>query len=557
MPTNSLQNHQLDIGQLFIGAGLLSQQDLDQIISTGGYKSGFDLVQEVVSHNIATEDVVAELLAKGTGFSYVNNLRREEDFHGNAFSEIETDFLKTLRVAPYDRVGSLLKVAVADSTGIHNLEQFAGQMEQLTLEPHIIPLSRLDSALNIIEEKKGAAQDHDTAAPLFSGSVVEFVDLLLHTSIADGASDIHVEPFDKEAMIRRRIDGIMQIWPTGQFLFQHYAAITTRIKILSGLNISEKRLPQDGAIALEHEGDEVDMRVSVLPCLFGERIVIRILNKGGLDMNINSLGFGELELKHLKQAVDSPQGMVLVTGPTGSGKSTTLYSIINRINSPEKNILTAEDPVEYQMGGIGQVQVKEEIGLTFSAALRSFLRQDPEVILVGEIRDRETVDIAIKAALTGHLVLSTLHTNDAPSTITRLVNMGVPTYLITSSLTLIVAQRLARKNCPSCRVVDTTVSCDRLVEIGFTAEEAERVDLYHGEGCPKCKGSGYKGRTGIYEVLQVTERIHEAIDRDASAEELESEARKEGFRTIQEVAREMLVSGDLSFLEFGRVIWIG
>lgn len=550
------QDCQFDAGKLLIDAGLLTQQDLDQIISTMGGQNGVDLIQEVVKRNIITEDEVAEALARGSGFVHIHRLRREEDFHKNAFEEFETGFLKTSRIAPFDRIGSLLKVAISDATGLNNLQQFTAQLGEITVEPHIISLSQFDQALEVIEQKSTELKQIDNGSS-FTGSVVEFVDLLLHASIAESASDIHIEPFDKEAIIRRRIDGIMQVWPTGQFLFQNYAAITTRIKILSGLNISEKRLPQDGAITLVHEKDEVDMRVSVLPCLFGERIVIRILNKGGLDMNINSLGFGELELKRLKQAVDNPQGMVLVTGPTGSGKSTTLYSIINRINSPEKNILTAEDPVEYQMLGIGQVQVKEEIGLTFSAALRSFLRQDPEVILVGEIRDRETVDIAIKAALTGHLVLSTLHTNDAPSTITRLVNMGVPTYLITSSLTLIVAQRLARKNCPACRIVDTSVSKERLVEIGFSEEEAERVVLHRGEGCAKCKGSGYKGRTGIYEVLQITDNIHDAIDQGASTEELETEARKEGFRTIQEVAREMLVSGDLSFLEFGRVIWIG
>ena len=343
----------------------------------------------------------------------------------------------------------------------------------------------------------------------------------------------------------------MQVWPTSEFLFENFVAITTRVKILAALNISEKRLPQDGAITITHDDLDVDIRVSVLPALFGERVVMRILNKGALDMNVDALGFDERELSALKRAVDAPQGMVLVTGPTGSGKSTTLYSVLNRINKPELNILTAEDPVEYQMEGIGQVQIKDEIGLSFSSVLRSFLRQDPDVILVGEIRDKETVDIAIKAALTGHLVLSTLHTNDAPSTVTRLLNIGVPGYMIASSLKLVLAQRLIRRNCPECREIDESLQLTDLKQLGFHSEE---IHFQKGAGCDHCNGSGYKGRRGVYEVLEITDAIRDAIDHGKTADELRQVAQQEGFRTMQEIARELIVSGDLSFVEYGRVM---
>ena len=329
---------------------------------------------------------------------------------------------------------------------------------------------------------------------------------------------------------------------------------------MSKLDIAERRIPQDGGSTFKYGDKEMDLRISIMPTKNNERIVMRLLNKEAGDVSLAQLGFADQDLKILEEAINSPQGMVLVTGPTGSGKTTTLYSILKTINKPSMNILTAEDPVEYELEGVGQVQVREDIGYTFETALRSFLRQDPEVILVGEIRDKATVDIALKAALTGHLVFSTLHTNDAPSTITRLQNMGTPDYLISAACTLVMAQRLARKTCIECRVPDERINPKTLTSIGFTAEEASRVRPVIGKGCSACAsgdsgaGNGYKGRMGIYEILKVSKNIKDAILRQATTLELKQVAKQDNFRTMQDMGRELIHTGDLSFSEYQRVL---
>ena len=339
-----------------------------------------------------------------------------------------------------------------------------------------------------------------------------------------------------------------------KFLHENYSAVVARIKIISKLDIAERRVPQDGASTFKSETKEIDLRVSILPTKNNERIVMRILNKDAGDKALSDLGFESNDLEKLVKAITSPQGMVLVTGPTGSGKTTTLYSVLKHINKPGMNILTAEDPVEYEMEGVGQVQVKEAIGYTFEEALRSFLRQDPEVILVGEIRDKATVDIALKAALTGHLVFSTLHTNDAPSSITRLVNMGTPNYLISAALTLIMAQRLARKSCLDCRVLDENITPKLLNSIGFLPEQSARAKIYKGAGCEECSGSGYKGRMGIYEILEIDNELKAGILSNLQQNELNAIAKKNGFRTMQDMGQDLLLSGDLSFAEYERVL---
>jgi len=340
-------------------------------------------------------------------------------------------------------------------------------------------------------------------------------------------------------------------------LFEFYNSIITRIKILASLNIAERRLPQDGAITYEtRDLREIDIRVSILPTKIGERVVMRILDHSAFEPRIENLGFREDDEARFKKAIDQPQGLVLVTGPTGSGKSTTLYAALHRLNRDDVNIMTAEDPVENVMEGVGQVQIKENIGLTFTAALRSFLRQDPEIILVGEIRDRDTADIAIKSSLTGHLVLSTLHTNDAISTVTRLINMGVPAYLITASLTLVVAQRLARKNCPDCLVVDESVTDEHLKIVGFTPEDAEQFPIKKGQGCSSCNNTGYKGRQGVYEILSIDPELREAILNGENAATMLEIAQRNGFSTMQEVARGFLKSGVLSSAEYQRVFLV-
>lgn len=397
--------------------------------------------------------------------------------------------------------------------------------------------------------------------PLSCGSnVIEFVDNAIENAITLGVSDLHFEPFENRSRLRYRRDGVLREVPEfGEFLHENYSAISTRIKIMSSLDISERRLPQDGAIQFNYKAknDVVDLRVSILPTKEGERVVMRIMDKSSLNMPLKNLGFSDETFKKLEKAINSPQGMILVTGPTGSGKSTTLYAVLNALNNEEVNLMTAEDPVEFGVEGIGQVHVKDNIGLTFTAALRSFLRQDPEVIMVGEIRDKDTGDIAVKAALTGHLVLSTLHTNDAPSTITRLINMGIPSYLITSSLTLVVAQRLARVICQNCKTEDPDQGQEQLKAIGFTDEELVGAKAYKGKGCDKCMDSGVKGRRAIHEVLVITKNLKEAILAGKNDLELcEVAKKKDGFITMQDVGRKMIKDGIITVEEFKRILMV-
>jgi type IV pilus assembly protein PilB len=364
--------------------------------------------------------------------------------------------------------------------------------------------------------------------------VIKLVNVILMSAISKGASDIHIEPYEKEYRIRYRIDGILYNIMSPSLKMRD--AITSRVKIMAKLDIAEKRLPQDGRIKIRFSDNgsskDIDFRVSCLPTLFGEKIVMRLLDKSKLMLDMTKLGFEDESLRKLEVAINKPWGMVLVTGPTGSGKTTTLYSSISRINTPETNIMTAEDPVEFNLQGVNQVQVRENIGLNFAAALRSFLRQDPNIILVGEIRDFETAEIAVKAALTGHLVLSTLHTNDAPSTINRLMNMGIEPFLVASSLNLVCAQRLVRRVCQSCKVAED-LPAQALEQIGFTTEEARKVKAFKGSGCEKCNKTGYKGRVGLYEVMEITDELRELILVGASALELSRKAIEEGMITLR------------------------
>jgi type IV pilus assembly protein PilB len=383
--------------------------------------------------------------------------------------------------------------------------------------------------------------------------VIRLVNLMLMSAIQKGASDIHIEPYEKEFRVRFRIDGILYNVMAPPMKFRD--AITSRIKIMAKLDIAEKRLPQDGRIkirfAVEGATKEIDFRVSCLPTLFGEKIVMRLLDKDKLMLDMTRLGFESESLLKLEAAIAKPWGMVLVTGPTGSGKTNTLYSSIAKVNTTETNIMTAEDPVEFNLVGVNQVQVRENIGLNFAAALRSFLRQDPNIILVGEIRDFETAEIAVKAALTGHLVLSTLHTNDAPSTISRLMNMGIEPFLVASSVNLICAQRLVRRVCASCKE-DHPTPPQALVEAGFTPDEAQRVVPKRGTGCEVCNQTGYKGRVGLYEVMEVTEELRELILVGASGLELKRKAVEEGMITLRRSGLRKVMEGVTTIEEVAR-----
>jgi type IV pilus assembly protein PilB len=436
--------------------------------------------------------------------------------------------------------------SVEDQERKKELEEIVSFIDEGQTET--VELEGMDEAsLNLAEMEKAAEE-----AP-----VIKLVNYILTDAVKRGASDIHLEPYEKEYRVRYRIDGMLQTIMNPPNKLRD--AIISRVKIMSKLDISEKRLPQDGRIMIKFLKDgkkkSLDFRVSVLPTLHGEKIVMRLLDKENLRLDMTKLGFEQESLTKFQKAIFKPYGMVLVTGPTGSGKTNTLYSSIAQLNKADTNIITAEDPVEFQLPGINQVQMKEQIGLNFATALRSFLRQDPNIILVGEIRDFETAEIAIKAALTGHLVLSTLHTNDAPSTISRLMNMGIEPFLVATSVHLICAQRLTRRICTGCKVEDE-VGPQVLIDAGYTPEEVKSVKAYKGKGCATCGNKGYRGRVGLYEVLEITDELRELILVGASALELRKKAAEQGmislrrsglikvaagFTTLEEVIRETVL----------------
>ena len=478
---------------------------------------------------------------------------------------IDLRYIQDNLLVPFEMSDGILKIAIADASKLGLMKNLKTMTK---MEPELFAASISDvnefinrllrqdtpkiSASNVKVEK---IEKNKEELVEVGSEVIVFGNKLITEAINLGVSDIHIESFRDSAQVRFRIDGILQVMEKySKFLYENYSAVVARIKIISKLDIAERRVPQDGASTFKSDTKEIDLRVSILPTKNNERIVMRILNKDAGDKALDDLGFESKDLEKLVKAITSPQGMVLVTGPTGSGKTTTLYSVLKHINKPGMNILTAEDPVEYEMEGVGQVQVKEAIGYTFEEALRSFLRQDPEVILVGEIRDKATVDIALKAALTGHLVFSTLHTNDAPSSITRLLNMGTPNYLISAALTLIMAQRLARKTCLDCRVIDENITPKLLNSIGFLPEQSSRAKIYKGKGCEQCNGTGYKGRMGIYEILEIDNELKSGILSNLQQTELNAIAKKNGFRTMQDMGQDLLLSGDLSFAEYERVL---
>ena len=460
---------------------------------------------------------------------------------------------------PLSRVGSTLTIAMTDPTNVFAMDDIKF-MTGFNVEPVVASESAIAEAITKFYGEAQAVQELDKVMKDLAGEeadlelaaeeaemdlaslekaaeeapIIKLVNLILTDSLKRGASDIHIEPYEKEYRVRFRIDGILQSVMTPPLKLKD--AITSRIKIMAKLDISEKRLPQDGRIMIkftkEGKKKELDFRVSTVPTLFGEKIVMRLLDKENLRLDMTKLGFEVESLNKFEKAILKPYGMVLVTGPTGSGKTNTLYSSVARLNTPETNIMTAEDPVEFQLPGINQVQMKEQIGLNFAAALRAFLRQDPNIILVGEIRDFETAEIAVKAALTGHLVLSTLHTNDAPATVSRLMNMGIEPFLVATSVHLICAQRLVRRICAGCKE-EANLPEQALLDAGYAPEELKTVKVYHGKGCSTCNNTGYKGRAGLYEVLEISDELRELILVGASALELRKKAIELGMITLR------------------------
>ena len=575
---------EINIINMLIDQDIISGKDLPNIkkISKEGNKSQIDAVFEL---KLASEDRILEVLVKEQNLETVD--LSQIPIGDNIKSVLPTNYINMNFVAPFKVEGKTLHIAIPDSSKLSlmrnlktitkkNIELHAAKVSQISdfIEKLLAEsgdvttetikkknkekIKTFDSDLAEAGEVLDTTPEEDIEAIENESEVIKFSTAVVAEAIQSGVSDIHIEPFRFSSRVRYRLDGMLQEQEQfKQFLHDNYGAVVTRFKIMGKLDIAERRLPQDGAIPFKIDGKIVDLRLSMLPTANNERIVMRILNKDAGDISLEQLHFDESDLKSLRKAIHGTQGLVLVTGPTGSGKTTTLYSILKEVSKPHLNILTAEDPVEFELDGVGQVQVKEDIGYTFASALRSFLRQDPEIILIGEMRDKETVDIGLKAALTGHLVFSTLHTNDAPSTITRLQNMGTPDYLISAACTLILAQRLARKTCTECRIPDEDINPTGLTQIGFTPEQASRAKVSKGKGCPKCNNSGYKGRMGVYEILNITKTIKEAILKKATTPELREIAIKEGFRDMQDMGREMILSGDLNFREYERVLSSG
>jgi type IV pilus assembly protein PilB len=573
------------IGELLLKEKKISPQQLQEALNfqkAHGGKLGFNLVKL----GYVTEEEVTALLSKQYGVPAINLTQFEIDPH--VIKLVPADTAQKYQIIPINRSGATLTIAMTDPTNVfamddikfmtgYNVEpvvssevavleainKYYGAPGHTTTPAPRMPAtparpaapqapaagpSMLDVATRALEELPLEDADGDvevleemeeldvSAVERQSGEapVIRLVNLVLMSAIHKGASDIHIEPYEREFRVRFRIDGILYNIMSPPM--KQRDAISSRIKIMAKLDIAEKRLPQDGRIKLRindnGKSKEIDFRVSTLPTLFGEKIVLRLLDKDKLMLDMTRLGFEPESLSKFEAQIAKPWGMVLVTGPTGSGKTNTLYSAISKINTSETNIMTAEDPVEFNLPGVNQVLVREAIGLNFAAALRSFLRQDPNIILVGEIRDFETAEIAVKAALTGHLVLSTLHTNDAPSTISRLMNMGIEPFLVASSVNLICAQRLVRRICTKCKQAHPLPQ-QALLDVGFTVEESAVVTPMKGTGCQACNNTGYKGRVGLYEVMDVTEGLRELILVGASALELRRKAIDEGMITLR------------------------
>lgn len=505
----------------------------------------------LVKMNFIEEDKLLKFLSQHYGVPSIDLSKVQID--PAVTKLVPVDVVHKHHVIPVKRSGATLSLAMADPTNVFAVDDIKF-MTGYEIEPMIASdtavmaaiaksydvsskqlqtvlkdMETLDDAnLSVIHEEE--VDINQLKAEVEDAPVVKLANLILVEAIKKKVSDIHIEPYEKSFRVRYRLDGsLYEVMAPPKKL---QAALTSRLKIMASLDIAERRLPQDGRIKMKFEDKEVDLRVSSLPCLFGEKIVMRLLDKSNLTLDLTKLGFEPNALEDFMKAIGSPYGMVLVTGPTGSGKTTTLYSALNYINTIDVNIMTAEDPVEYNLMGINQVQMKDEIGLNFAAALRSFLRQDPDIIMVGEIRDYETAEIGVKAALTGHLVLSTLHTNDAPSTINRLLNMGIEPFLVASSVVLILAQRLVRRVCKDCKTLET-IPVQTLVKGGMTEEEAKNAVCYKGKGCQTCADTGYKGRVALYEVMPIGEEVRELVLQGASADEIKKRAIGAGMKTLR------------------------
>ena len=557
------------LGELLVRASLITPQQLREALhyqKQHGGKLGYNLVKL----RYVKEEQITQLLSRQYGVASISLAKFEVD--ASIIKLVPAETAQKYQVVPLSRSGSNLTVAMVDPTNVFAMddikfmtgynvepvvasetsmmdaiEKYYGSVRSLQVKDDVDTDVLTDDVEVLDDSDEIDLQDLEKSSE--EAPVIKLCNVILTDALKRGASDVHIEPYERELRVRYRIDGVLYVVMKPPMKLRD--AIISRIKIMAKLDISEKRLPQDGRIKIrmvdQGKVRELDFRVSTLPTLFGEKVVLRLLDKENLMLDMTKLGFETESLKYFEEAIFKPWGMVLVTGPTGSGKTNTLYSAISQLNVPETNILTAEDPVEFNLAGVNQVQMKESIGLTFAAALRSFLRQDPNIVLVGEIRDFETAEIAVKAALTGHLVLSTLHTNDAPSTISRLMNMGIEPFLVATSVHLICAQRLVRRICKECKA-PSEIPVQALIDAGFSPEDAKVVQPQKGSGCKACNNTGYKGRVGLYEVFRLSDEIRQLVLEGASSIELKARAIEEGMITLRRSGLEK-VRGGLTTME--------
>ena len=558
------------IADLLIADGLLTQKQLGEVLESQK-KQGGRLLKLLLERQFVSEVDMTVAMARclNTPPITLAKMHVPPDVSDLIPKEMGAMF-KMVAVA---RLGKKLYVAMADPLNVLALDDLRRLQPTMEIVPLISTEKAINDFLHNVQAAAGEGMDEilkgvdvsdvelakETSEEINldklvesseEGPVIKLVNLMLMQAIKDRASDIHIEPFEKTVRLRYRVDGLLYDSVAPPKSLQ--SAITSRVKIMSTLDIAERRLPQDGRFRIKISGREVDLRVSVLPTIHGEKIVMRVLDKGTLSPSLDTLGMEADDLLKFKRAIDAPHGMILMTGPTGSGKTSTLYAVMTQLNTPDLNIVTVEDPVEYQMMGVNQVQVKPDIGLTFADGLRSILRQDPDVVMVGEIRDSETADIAVKAALTGHLVLSTLHTNDAPGAIARLVDMGIEPFLISSSVLLICAQRLMRKVCPHCKEA-FQVPADVIHRLGMKPEEVEGQQFFRGRGCARCKETGFLGRLAILEVLPISDAMRDQILIDSSAKIIRDVALREGMKTLQRAGLMKAKAGLTSLDEVLRV----
>ncbi|HOP28473.1 MAG TPA: type II secretion system ATPase GspE [Spirochaetota bacterium] len=557
------------IGKILIDKGKITPEQLQEALLQ---QQGTDtkIGQILIKKNAVSETDLLDALSFQYGIEYKSHLEFSDN--NDLFKKIPAAFLKNNLMVPFKVVKSRISIATSDIFKIQPIDDLKQMFPGYTTE---IFLSGENEILRIITshfEGASAATTSELIEDLEESDfeilsrtstetaeildtvndapIIRLVNTIIRQAVNDKASDIHFEIYEKELVVRFRIDGILYKMFTPPKKFQD--SIISRVKIMANLNIAENRLPQDGRIQVKVSGKEIDIRVSVFPTQFGERIVLRLLNKSDMSFDLNTIGFSDEALKKFNSLIDITHGIILVTGPTGSGKSTTLYGVLSRLNTDNVNILTVEDPIEYQIQGIGQMQIKPKIGLTFSTGLRSILRQDPDIVMIGEIRDTETAEIAVQAALTGHRVFSTLHTNDAASGVTRLVDMGVEPYLISSSVNAFLAQRLVRKICPHC-ITSYKPAQQELTRGGLTKAKLKKDSLYKGKGCEKCLNTGYSGRLGIFELMPVTDGIRKLIMSGADASTIKDLAIKEGMKTLLQDGIEKVVRGLTTLEEVLRV----